>query len=279
MIVCHVCGTENADSNKYCEGCGVELQAQAGAPVAAVSPASSPTLEAQPAPEAPALVTAPAASDVVATVGTTVQGSQTMDEILAAGAASASSSPAAPASSSPAAVETPELAPLPEAAAPTPESTPTVSEAAVTPEATPTVISEPVAPVAVPTPIPATPVTSGNPVGARLIPRQFGALTNAQFPLNGDRLVVGRFDPSTGPVDIDLTGLPGDSHVSRRHGEMFLESGKWMVRDLGSTNGIYVKRAGEDKFGPRLQAPASVGNGDEIAFGNVMFVYREGSEA
>ena len=91
--------------------------------------------------------------------------------------------------------------------------------------------------------------------------------------------MVGRFDPSTGPVDIDLTGLPGDSHVSRRHGEMFMENGKWMVRDLGSTNGIYVKRVGEDKFSPRLQAPAPVSNGDEIAFGNVMFVYRDGPEA
>jgi hypothetical protein len=274
MIVCHVCGTENADSNKYCEGCGVELQAAAAAsstaPASAASSSAAP--EAHPVPSAevhpaempssptPETLPSPAPEahpgDVTPTVGTTVQGDKTIEEILAAG-----SSAAAPA---PTLVETPELAPVPEAAP------------VATPEGAPVATPEPAAPVAVPVP---TPASTGNPVNARLIPRQFGALTNAQFPLNGDRLVVGRFDPSTGPVDIDLTGLPSDSHVSRRHGEMFLENGKWMVRDLGSTNGIYVKRVGEDKFGPRLQAPAAVANGDEIAFGNVMFVYRDGPEA
>lgn len=274
MIVCHVCGTENADSNKYCEGCGVELQA--AAPIAAASPSPEAAAPASAAPATPEVTPAPVEaaphSDVVPTVGTTIQGSQTMDEILAASAASTASTSAAP-------VETPELAPLPESAAATaaPATTPTASpEAASVAEVAAPVVPTP---TPIPSPIATAPVSSGNPVSARLIPRQFGALTNAQFPLNGDRLVVGRFDPSTGPVDIDLTGLPGDSHVSRRHGEMFLEAGKWMVRDLGSTNGIYVKRAGEDKFGPRLQAPASVGNGDEIAFGNVMFVYRDGPEA
>jgi FHA domain len=266
MIVCHVCGTENADSNKYCEGCGVELQAAASA--ASATPVANPEATPTAAPEVPtpvvpaAVVEAvPAASDVVPTVGTTVQGDKTIEEILAEHPAE---NPNATSISAPASapVETPELAPLPEAAAvATPEAAP-----AATPAETPAAVATPAA-------------TTGHPVNARLIPRQFGALTNAQFPLNGDRLTVGRFDPSTGPVDIDLTGLPGDSHVSRRHGEMFMEAGKWMVRDLGSTNGIYVKRAGEDKFGPRLQAPAPVMSGDEIAFGNVMFVYRDGPEA
>jgi pSer/pThr/pTyr-binding forkhead associated (FHA) protein len=124
-------------------------------------------------------------------------------------------------------------------------------------------------------PPPAAPGTA--PANARLLPRQFGALGNNAFPLNGVRLSVGRFDPSTGPVDIDLSGMPGESHVSRRHGEMYLENGRWMVRDLGSTNGIYVKHPGDASFGPRLQSPQELSNGDEIAFGNVMFVYQDDS--
>ena len=274
MIVCHVCGTENADTNKYCEGCGVELQAAAPAastpvatpePAPALESAPAPAVEAAPAPT-PEPTSTPAPSDVVPTVGATMPGEKTMDEILAESASTPA--PAAPVAE---AVPVAEVAPTP---TPAPEPTPAPVEAA------PAAVVTPV-PVAVPTPSTVTPSvpTSSTPVNARLIPRQFGALSNAQFPLNGERLVVGRFDPSTGPVDIDLTGLPGDSHVSRRHGEMFLENGKWMVRDLGSTNGIYVKRVGEDKFSPRLQAPAAVGNGDEIAFGNVMFVYRDGPEA
>jgi hypothetical protein len=84
MIVCHVCGTENADSNKYCEGCGVELQAAAPASAAVAAPVVSevaPTPEAAPAPEAaPVVETVPATvSDVVPTVGTTVQGDKTIE--------------------------------------------------------------------------------------------------------------------------------------------------------------------------------------------------------
>ncbi len=269
MIVCHVCGTENADTNKYCEGCGVELQASvATTPVGTSASTPEPvpaavteaTPEVAPVTPTPESAPAPVVPDVVPTVGTTMSGAKTMDEILAEG--------------------TPAPTPAPVEAGPAPvvEATPPTPA----PEATPAPVEATPAPVVTPAPVaPATPTppTSGTPVNARLIPRQFGALSNAQFPLNGERLVVGRFDPSTGPVDIDLTGLPGDSHVSRRHGEMFMENGKWMVRDLGSTNGIYIKRVGEDKFSPRLQAPTPVSNGDEIAFGNVMFVYRDGSEA
>jgi len=61
------------------------------------------------------------------------------------------------------------------------------------------------------------------------------------IPLQGPRLVVGRFDASTGPVEIDLTGVPGAENISRRHAELYFEGGAWKVRDLGSTNGVFVK--------------------------------------
>jgi len=90
-------------------------------------------------------------------------------------------------------------------------------------------------------------------------------------------MVVGRFDPSTGPVDIDVTGLPGAEHISRRHAEIYAESGTWKVRDLGSTNGVFIKRAGEEGYSPRLQEPSELKGGDEIAFGNVVFVFEQRS--
>ncbi|HWG84594.1 MAG TPA: FHA domain-containing protein, partial [Deinococcales bacterium] len=95
----------------------------------------------------------------------------------------------------------------------------------------------------------------------------------------GDRLVVGRFDPSTGPVDIDLSGQQGSEHISRRHAELYLENGRWAVRDLGSTNGVYVKAAAAGSYGPRIQAPHVLSDGDEIAFGNTKFLYRDGPDA
>jgi len=95
------------------------------------------------------------------------------------------------------------------------------------------------------------------------------------IPLQGPRLVVGRFDASTGPVEIDLTGVPGAENISRRHAELFFD-GVWKVRDLGSTNGVFIKRAGQEAYSPRLVEPTEIKDGDELAFGNVILVFQEG---
>ncbi|WP_428194584.1 FHA domain-containing protein [Deinococcus saxicola] len=110
---------------------------------------------------------------------------------------------------------------------------------------------------------------------ARLGIKKFGAPTGEFIPLQGERLIVGRFDASSGPVDIDLSGLGGQEHISRRHAELYREEGRWAVRDLGSTNGVYIKRAGETGFSPRLQEPAPLVDGDELAFGNLMLIFHQ----
>lgn len=109
----------------------------------------------------------------------------------------------------------------------------------------------------------------------QLIFKRFGALTNDAIPLQGTRLVVGRFDASTGPVEIDLTGVAGAENISRRHAELFFD-GVWKVRDLGSTNGVFIKRAGEEAYSPRLVETTEIKDGDELAFGNVILVFKEG---
>lgn len=130
---------------------------------------------------------------------------------------------------------------------------------------------------ALPTPSEITPAPPPAPVfrPARLVFKRFGALTNESIPLQGPRLVVGRFDASTGPVEIDLTGVPGAENISRRHAELLFE-GVWKVRDLGSTNGVFIKRAGEEAYSPRIVEPTELRDGDEIAFGNVILVFQEG---
>jgi hypothetical protein len=214
VIVCHVCGTNNPDGTKFCEGCGVELQASS-------TPAAVAAL-AEAAPVAPVEV-APAG----VTVQETLQGQLSASDVV--------SDPTMP-------VMTPAITtdPAPVAAA-EPPLAPAVDASSGAPSAQEIDASVAAAAAAI-VPQPAAPGTA--PANARLLPRQFGALGNNAFPLNGTRLSVGRFDPSTGPVDIDLSGMPGESHVSRRHGELYLENGKWLVRDLGSTNGIYVKHPG-----------------------------------
>ncbi|GIW25142.1 FHA domain-containing protein [Meiothermus sp.] len=161
----------------------------------------------------------------------------------------------------------------------TPAPEPVVSETPGTPlgENPATPPAEPAQPEALPT-APETP-TAPPPAPlfrpAKLVFKRFGALTNETIPLQGPRLVVGRFDASTGPVEIDLTGVPGAENISRRHAELFFE-GVWKVRDLGSTNGVFIKRAGEEAYSPRLVEPTELKDGDEIAFGNVILVFQEG---
>ncbi len=191
MIVCKVCGTENADGTQYCESCGVELT-PAVEPVVSEASASEPVITETPAPE---------------------------------------TSPAEP--------------------APQTEALPSAPESPAAP---------PPAPLFRP---------------GKLVFKRFGALTTDTIPLQGPRLVVGRFDASTGPVEIDLTGVPGAENISRRHAELFFE-GVWKVRDLGSTNGVFIKRAGEEAYSPRLVEPTELKDGDEIAFGNVILVFQEG---
>ena len=253
MIVCHVCGTNNPDGTKFCEGCGVELQAS-----------SAPALVAAPVEVTPAAVPAEAAMPAGVTVQETLQGQLSASDVVP--------DPSMP-------VMTPAITtdPAPVAVAEALAADASSVAPAVVPDvpSAQEIDASVAAAAAAIVPQAAAPGTA--PANARLLPRQFGALGNNAFPLNGTRLSVGRFDPSTGPVDIDLSGMPGESHVSRRHGEMYLENGKWMVRDLGSTNGIYLKHPGDASFGPRLQSPQELSNGDEIAFGNVMFVYQDDS--
>jgi hypothetical protein len=265
VIVCHVCGTNNPDGTKFCEGCGVELQASS-APAAVATPAEA-------APVAPAEAAMPAG----VTVQETLQGQLSASDVVPdptmpvmTPAITTDPAPSVPAPSVPA-VDASSAAPVVDASSTAPAAPEVVPDVPSAHEIDASVAAAAAAIV----PAPAAPGTA--PANARLLPRQFGALGNNAFPLNGTRLSVGRFDPSTGPVDIDLSGMPGESHVSRRHGEMYLENSKWMVRDLGSTNGIYLKHPGDASFGPRLQSPQELTNGDEIAFGNVMFVYQDDS--
>ena len=122
-----------------------------------------------------------------------------------------------------------------------------------------------------------SPAPAATEQGARLVGMRFGAPTGEEFPLSAQRLVVGRFDPETGPVDIDLSGSAENAHISRQHGELYREAdGRWFVRDLGSTNGVFVKAGSDASFGPRITAPRQLSDGDELAFGNARFLFKSG---
>lgn len=84
---------------------------------------------------------------------------------------------------------------------------------------------------------------------------------------------IGRFDPSVGPIDIDLGGMPEGSYVSRKHAKITCEDGVWKLHDLGSSNGCYIKRDDFDKI-----EEAELADGAEIALGNARFVFHLSGE-
>lgn len=104
--------------------------------------------------------------------------------------------------------------------------------------------------------------------GPRLIIKRAGAETEDVFPFTAPA-TIGRFDPSVGPIDVDLGSVPEGAYVSRKHAKITMEDGAYTLTDLGSSNGTYLLR---DDF-ERIES-AEIGDGDEIALGNARLVFR-----
>jgi predicted component of type VI protein secretion system len=79
-----------------------------------------------------------------------------------------------------------------------------------------------------------------------------GPTPGAAFILEGDQIDVGR--DSTNEIVIN------DAEISRRHARLTFQGGKYVLEDLGSTNGTFVN--GQRLAGPRVLKP-----GEVVSFG------------
>ncbi|HLA07973.1 MAG TPA: FHA domain-containing protein [Anaerolineales bacterium] len=79
-----------------------------------------------------------------------------------------------------------------------------------------------------------------------------GPTPGAVFPLEGDQLMIGR--DSMNEVTIN------DAEISRRHARLTFQGGKYVLEDLGSTNGTFVN-------GQRLAGPRVLKAGEVVSFG------------
>jgi hypothetical protein len=138
------------------------------------------------------------------------------------------------------------------------------------PEVTPIVPFTPITPLA-PTFAP-EPAKLESAPPARLVAKQVNA-PQLEFPLTQIAL-VGIFDVESGPVDIDLEAFLGGETVSRHHAEVYPEAGNWLIKDLGSTNGVFIKPNGQARFAARITTPTVLHSGDELAFGKVQFIFQ-----
>jgi hypothetical protein len=104
------------------------------------------------------------------------------------------------------------------------------------------------------------------PAGSALLVVQRGPNAGARFLLDADRTTAGRHPGS----DIFLD----DVTVSRKHAEFLRREGLFLVRDVGSLNGTYVRRDRIDE--------AVLRDGDEVQIGKFRMVFhpsRRGSGA
>ncbi len=79
-----------------------------------------------------------------------------------------------------------------------------------------------------------------------------GPTPGATYSLEGDQLTIGR--DSTNPVAIN------DAEISRKHARLTFQGGKYVLEDLGSTNGTFVN-------GQRLAGPVVLKAGDVVSLG------------
>ena len=111
--------------------------------------------------------------------------------------------------------------------------------------------------------------------GACLILKRGGVTTAEKFTF-GQCASIGRFDPESGPVDVDMGPLPEAVYVSRLHAEVRCVDGEWTLRDIGSRNGTFV-RDSEGKF-QRVTDSSPLKDGDEISLGNAHFEFHVDKE-
>jgi DNA-binding winged helix-turn-helix (wHTH) protein len=90
--------------------------------------------------------------------------------------------------------------------------------------------------------------------------RQWLVGDGGRFGLNVGENVVGR-DPDA-EVSLD------DTTVSRRHARIVVNNGEAVIEDLGSKNGTSVS-------GARVRERVALHDGDQIAFGDLVVLYRE----
>lgn len=90
-----------------------------------------------------------------------------------------------------------------------------------------------------------------------LVIRSGGGRVGQSYPLEGDRLVIGRSPDAAVFLD-DVT-------VSRDHAVLVRRSGEWFLDDSGSLNGTYVNRR-------RIESHKLV-DGDELQVGKYKLTY------
>jgi len=127
-------------------------------------------------------------------------------------------------------------------------------------------------------PIPALPsasqtIVAPKPPVAKLNGKRSGVVTGESFEIM-ERAVVGKTVASSDGIDINLSCWPEASLIAAQHAEIRFDAIRgWIIRDLGSKSGSFIRHAGARDF-QRVVGEAVLNNYDEVSFGNAQFEFR-----
>ena len=93
---------------------------------------------------------------------------------------------------------------------------------------------------------------------ASLVVRQ-GTQAGMSFALSGNQILIGREEG----LDIVLQ----DAEASRRHSRITWQGGRYVVEDMGSTNGTFVN-------GVQITSPQVLSPGDSVGIGQTVLVFQ-----
>lgn len=98
-----------------------------------------------------------------------------------------------------------------------------------------------------------------------------GAAVGTEFGLTSEESYIGRWDADNGVFpDVDLDAHDPEAKVSRRHARIVFENERYLIEDLGSTNGTFVNRGRRLIPGNRQ----SLNDGDEVIVGKTFLRFR-----
>jgi serine/threonine protein kinase len=91
------------------------------------------------------------------------------------------------------------------------------------------------------------------------------------FDIEKDSVLVGRRDPLSHIYpDIDLTKYDPQTKISRRHARIWREGGKFMIEDLGSSNGTVLIKITNEVMRLLPKQPKLLSSGDKIKLGDTI---------